>query len=774
MSFLNIFHLLALLLAPILGLLVYVTNRARASNLFFLIFSIIMAAWLGFLGAAFYLSEEVWIARCIRGACMVSVFAAFTFNGLRVALLNPGQSSLRIVRTTWPFLAATVFAATICTTRFFLRNVTWSPDLDIAEPHYGPGIAIYGAFHVVALSYLTLRFIQNVRTSVGIVRTELQFVMLGSAVGIGFAMLTTVILPVVTHNTIWVRFAPLAAAALEGITAYGIATRRILEVAGFVRRATAYALLTAYLLLVYLVTYFTSQFLLEGLIQSHDMVAHVLAALASALSLAPANGWMQRFANRLFMNMRTVDPSDIMQKANRILTSVAARDEMLRQFADLITNAFGTDRALIALNEDGTWLMRYPRGTALPLPLSNRHALVECLTQGQTLVTDMLNRVRSGPVEYEALTSLSAVHASIAIGIHTPTGLRGIIFMGSRLSGRIYDWEDQRTLQLLANQLAVGLENTELYARLQDSAIYNDILLDNLVSGVIAAGHDQRITICNREAKRILGVEHGNVLQQPIDLLPAPFAQAFRQAFATGQGQRDVELMLHTARHDAIPVRVGSAMFRSHTGKPWARCWCSTTSDRHQEAGGPGPPHRPPGQPGHPLRRHGPRDQEPAGHPQNLHPVAARALRRPRLPHHLLLLLGEEVKRIDSLVNQLLRFARPAKPSLVPHLHPRRGGQHDEAGAAAAQTKEHPAAAKSYQVTHDLIRGDGTTCWSSPASTCCPERGGRHGGGRPCSGWAPPWSSRMTQPARPSWKCQLHGIVHAPEHSRLREGHPGR
>jgi hypothetical protein len=55
---------------------------------------------------------------------------------------------------------------------------------------------------------LTLRFIQNVRTSVGIVRTELQFVMLGSAVGIGFAMLTTVILPVVTHNTIWVRFAP--------------------------------------------------------------------------------------------------------------------------------------------------------------------------------------------------------------------------------------------------------------------------------------------------------------------------------------------------------------------------------------------------------------------------------------------------------------------------------------------------------------------------------------------------------------------------------------
>jgi signal transduction histidine kinase len=706
MSFLNIFHLLALLLAPILGLLVYVTNRARASNLFFLIFSIIMAAWLGFLGAAFYLSDESWIARCIRGACMVSVFAAFSFNGLRMALLNPELSPLRIVRTTWPFLAATMFAATICTTRFFLRNVTWSPDLDIAEPHYGPGIAIYGAFHVVALSYLTLRFIQNVRTSVGIVRTELQFVMLGSAVGIGFAMLTTVILPVVTDNTIWVRFAPLAAAALEGITAYGIATRRILEVAGFVRRATAYALLTAYLVLMYLATFFTSRFLLEGLIQNYDLVAQVLAALAAALSLAPANGWMQRFANRLFMNMRTVDPSDIMQKANRILTSVAARDEMLRQFADLITNAFGTDRALIALNEDGTWQMRYPRGTILPMPLSERHALVECLTQGQTLVTDMLNRVRSGPMEYEALTSLSAVHASIAIGIHTPTGLRGIIFMGSRLSGRIYDWEDQRTLQLLANQLAVGLENTELYARLQDSAIYNDILLDNLVSGVIAAGHDQRITICNREAKRILGVEHGNVLQQPIDLLPAPFAQAFRQAFATGQGQRDVDLLLHTARHEAIPVRVGSAMFRSHTGKALGvlLVFNDLTALRKLE----GQVRR--------TDRLASLGTLSAGMAHEIkNPLVTLKTFTQLLPERyedpdfrttFSNLVGEEVKRIDSIVNQLLRFARPAKPSLTPtHIH---DVVDNTLRLVQQQLKQkNIQLIKEYQVTHDLIRGDG-------------------------------------------------------------------
>jgi hypothetical protein len=289
----------------------------------------------------------------------------------------------------------------------------------------------------------------------------------------------------------------------------------------------------------------------------------------------------------LFINMRTVDPADILQRANRILTSVAARDEMLLPVCvPALRHAFGTDRMLIALNENGTLAHALPEGrhhgpAAAP---PNRHALVEGPgPMGQPpLVADVLEpgpqrarRIRSpGPGPPAPCTS------AIAIGIHAPTGLRGIICMGARLSGRIYDWEDQRTLQLLANQLAVGLENTELYARLQDSAIYNDILLDHLVSGVIAAGHDQRITICNREAKRILGVEYGNdpaTAHRPPPARPGPGLPA-------------------GLRHRPGPARPRTACCytaapRNHTrsasappcsaaipAKPWACCWCSTTS----------------------------------------------------------------------------------------------------------------------------------------------------------------------------------------------------
>lgn len=691
-----------------LGVLVWVNHQRRLVNQCFLVLSLLLATWLGIVSVGVTSSESATVKTVVQFSTAAAALIAPMFNLLRLAMTGRAATWGTAIRLHAVGLLAALLTCALCFSPWMVVGVK-VPEIitetSFLEPVYGPGIIGYALYMLGSLALLVYRYFSDLRQAHGLQRLELQFTMLGSGIGIFFGVCVAILIPILSGSSKSVHLVPFCVIFLDAITAYGIATRRILEVAGFIRRAMAYALLTVYLLLVYFVTFVASHALLEGVLKHHETTAHVLAALAAALSLAPANGWMQRFANRLFLNLRTVDPSDIMQRANRILTSVAARDVMLRQFADLITNAFGTDRAQIALNEDGTWRVRYPQHSALPLALSDRHALVETLGQGQVLVTDLMNRMRSGPTEYEAMTSLQSIHAAIAIGIHSPTGLRGIIFLGARLSGRIYDWEDQRTLQLLANQLAVGLENTELYARLQDSAIYNDILLDNLVSGVIAAGHDQRITICNREAKRILGVDHGNLLQQPIDLLPEPFALAFRQAFATGQGQRDVDLLLHTARHDSMPVRVGSAMFRSHTGKALGvlLVFNDLTALRKLE----GQVRR--------TDRLASLGTLSAGMAHEIkNPLVTLKTFTQLLPERyedpdfrttFSNLVGDEVKRIDSIVNQLLRFARPAKPSLTPtHIHE---VVDNTLRLVQQQLKQKNInLRKEYQVSHDLIRGD--------------------------------------------------------------------
>jgi len=70
--------------------------------------------------------------------------------------------------------------------------------------------------------------------------------------------------------------------------------------------------------------------------------------------------------------------------------------------------------------------------------------------------------------------------AAAAVGILSREHLMGIMLLGPRLSGRIYGSTEQSALQVLCGQLAVAIENAELFTEVQNARIYNEILLQNL------------------------------------------------------------------------------------------------------------------------------------------------------------------------------------------------------------------------------------------------------------------------------------------------------
>ena len=166
-----------------------------------------------------------------------------------------------------------------------------------------------------------------------------------------------------------------------------------------------------------------------------------------------------------------------------------------------------------------------------------------------------------------AARRLADLRAAIAVGITSKRGLEGVMLLGPRLSGRIYGAMEQDTLQILCNQLAVALENAKLYTQVQDGKIYNDILLDNLVSGVIAVNAEGLITVFNREAQRITRMDPTRVLNHPMNVLPDSLAFVFRSTFQRGYGLRDQELSLVHGAGEETPVRAGSSIFRSHQGR---------------------------------------------------------------------------------------------------------------------------------------------------------------------------------------------------------------
>jgi len=263
---------------------------------------------------------------------------------------------------------------------------------------------------------------------------------------------------------------------------------------------------------------------------------------------------------------------------------------------------------------------------------------------------------------------MEELNAAAALGIFTREHLVGIMLLGPRLSGRIYGRTEQDALQVLCGQLAVAIDNAELFTEVQNAKIYNDILLQNLTTGVIAADADGKITVFNQEAEQIAGL-NSNGGERTVDDLPAPLRDIIQTTLTSGERQEDREVELRAAAGSTF-ARASSATFRGQGGELLGALMVVTDitalkrlelqirrSDRLASLGtlSAGMAHE---------------IKNPLVSIKTFAQLLPERYQESDFRATFSSLIVHEIDRIDSLVNQLLRFARPAKPLLRPmHVH---------------------------------------------------------------------------------------------------------
>ncbi|NQU38620.1 MAG: GAF domain-containing protein [Lentisphaerae bacterium] len=462
------------------------------------------------------------------------------------------------------------------------------------------------------------------------------------------------------------QFLPLCVVMYDVVLAYGIVTRRIMSVSEVLRRATAYLLISVYLVTIYYVVYWPTAILIHDIGIATDLAAHILAALAMAFSIAPAHGKMQRVANRLFINLHAMDTQEVIRKAQSIVTSIGTMDQLLDRFVTFICAETGTDRAVILLKRDGYYVQQFPPGQTDPVMLDMADGLVQLLREeSRPISSDILKRARPTVDRLKARATLGRFKIALAVSITVNERMVGIMLLATRVSGKIYGSHELDALQILCNQLGAALENSRLYTALQDGKIYNDILVDSLVSGVIAVNVDRHVTVVNRQAQILTGIELGNRPLYTMDDLPRAVREAIEQTLATKMGIRDKDEILGS-NGDQIPVRLSSSVFRGHSGDVLGALvlFNDMRAVKQMEAQ---------------IRR-----SDRLSSIGTLAAGMAHEIKNPLVPiktfTQLLpdqyadpefrrtfseLVLGE-VARIDSLVTRLLHFARPAPAALAP------------------------------------------------------------------------------------------------------------
>src|SRR5213075_1824035 len=397
-------------------------------------------------------------------------------------------------------------------------------------------------------------------------------------------------------------------------------------------------------------------------------------ALVLAFAMAPARGVSQRFATRLFIGSRGLDFQSTMNQAAGILKSVTTLQDLLDRFAKTIGEAVGTDRVFILLPEKDGYVQHYPPvyqdANTGELRLRRSDPMIAQLDAHQeALVLDELYRVRRTRELGQVANEMEKLKTAVALGIFSRQHLAGVMLLGPRLSGRIYGAVEQNALQVLCGQLAVAIDNAQLFTEVENARIYNQTLLENLTTGVIAVGTDDRVTVFNNEAGQITGLNPREIIDHSLDRLPARLREILCETLRTGDRQENSELVVPMGDHNAV-VRASSSIFHGQEGEMLGALVVLTDitalkrlelqirrSDRLASLGtlSAGMAHE---------------IKNPLVSIKTFAQLLPERYHESDFRETFSSLIVHEIDRIDSLVNQLLRFARPAKPLLRPmHVH---------------------------------------------------------------------------------------------------------
>jgi nitrogen-specific signal transduction histidine kinase len=670
MNFFQTAILITLITNLVFGFIVISIKKKRRQNQGFFLLVTVLAVWLVCLFTAAYANSNEALAFWIKQSSASSALIPVALNILRLTLIHRDLSwpSLLMKSRNWIIAYPAVLA--LCQTSFFL----YSAELPIGEqavaaPNYGPGFFLFALYMVASVLVLIFSYVKDIRSSTGIQKVELEFVLVGCIIGFFVGVLLAT-LPTLTGVVELGQLLPLPVFAMDSILAYGVATRNLLDVPNVIRRILASIALLVYLGLLYFATWFGVDWVMQQMTDAQVPVPHFIATLVVALAMSPAQGRLQRIADQLFVKSPPLDVGKTIQEASRILNTISTVDELLSHFASLITRKLQSENLRIILLEDATFRIKFSVNVGTEsLSIQPDGPLIRAMSeQSEPLVLDMIQRLRPTEALQQVEQRMRDLGVAALAGVRVKGQLIGLMLLGPRATTRIYGAVELAVLSGLADQLAISLENAKLYTEVQNSRIYNDILLDRLVGGVIAVNPARTITVFNREAERITGLSREHMLNADIVTLPPALALAFEQTFDQG-GSRDVDCSLMVGDRE-VPIRFGCTLFHSYTGKVLGALVVFTDqteikkleqqirrTDRLASLGtlAAGMAHE---------------IKNPLVSMKTFTQLLPERYDDPDFRDTFSNLLGDEVSRIDRIVNQLLRFARPAKPSLTPvNLH---------------------------------------------------------------------------------------------------------
>jgi len=557
------------LIETALAVVVWRRNPARTVNRWFAAFAAALAAWTLLVGTRRSLADPTAVLAVVRVLWATAALVPVAF--LQFAVVFPRPEPRRPALTQ----VATVVG-------LFMSGLAFSPWIvagvrpeegDYLQPVYGRLFPLLGLFIVGGATWGLALLGLKLRRATGFARAQLHYVLLGAGLTALGATTLGILVPLVTGSSRFGVFGPYFALIWLGFTAHSIVRHRLMDVRVAISRTAAYVggwILTAGVLV-------SASVFVDSLVPRANPTltppgAVLLGLTASAVFLVVAPR-LRRLADR-YLYRPAYDARALIREGSRAMGTFADPARVAGAMAALIDRALHVEGvAILGRSRDGRTFAPLATRHVDPAfawpaePLTEAGPLVRELAQesGALVADHLLTRAATADRADAVLGRLRAWATEVAVPVRDGR-LMALILVGPKLSADPFFADDLDLLETLASELAIGLKNAQLYHEIVSIKEYNERILRHMDSGVIAARKDGVITTFNPAAERILGIEAGAVLTQPIDRLDPAIRAVLRQSLVV-QAESEVEITVSHPEGRVRPLVVHTSALHDHKGE---------------------------------------------------------------------------------------------------------------------------------------------------------------------------------------------------------------
>jgi PAS domain S-box-containing protein len=312
------------------------------------------------------------------------------------------------------------------------------------------------------------------------------------------------------------------------ILAYAIVRHRFLDIEVVIKKSVVYASLTLCVAGGYAVVMLVANAVFSVASPTTSIPINAAVIVAIAFVFQPLRTSIQSFVDRKFFREKYSYRETLRRFSNDIITIIGIEELSLRLVTvvtDTVkvanTRLFLRDTEsgsyqMVAEKQHGAEAVYYPG--ELRKPLAQPKMVTHLENMRQILDRDELayrktasSRPNAGTEAAGLLNALESMEAHLLMPIVLKGKMTGLFAIGVKLSEEGFSSQDVELLQIILNQTAIAVENSELYDRTLALKRYYDDIVKSMTSGMLTVDKSGQVITLNPAGEQILGLSAGNV-----------------------------------------------------------------------------------------------------------------------------------------------------------------------------------------------------------------------------------------------------------------------